>query len=249
MHSFHAPYGVYGNTASEWFELTENTKRVRRYLEDSFIEHGRGPNLAQIMRDLGLDQRTTWHSLHQLERGVQLMFVPGTETISKMPPFSNVPTRHRLTVDGESKWYVGCAGECCAVGGMFPGRTAIIDSFCPDCWEPIRFETKDLIVVALDPPTTVLHIGIHPNRFREEWNVTCDSINFFISAEHVAEWERAFPDKRGVIVPIKLGEAPPMGVEIARIRHWDYDRGPDPGGGQAMVERYRAMGLDVSAWE
>ena len=78
MHAFHAPYGVYGNTASEWFELTENAKRVRRYLADSFIEHGRGPNLTPIMRDLGLAQRPPSHSLHQLDRGAQVMFVPGT---------------------------------------------------------------------------------------------------------------------------------------------------------------------------
>ena len=247
MHPFYAPYGVYRDNPNQWFDLTDNAKKVRRYLEDYYIERGRGPNVAQIAKDLELNQNQTWHALYQLERGVQVMLVPGTENIVKMPPFSDVATRHKVTVDGESKWYAGCAGESCAINAMFPGKTVTIESMCPDCWEPIKVETKDRTLLSLQPEGALLHIGIHPDKFREDWNVTCDSINFFIDSDHVAKWETALPEKRGATMPVAQGLKWVDGV--ATTRYWNYDRGPDVGAGPAMLDGFREMGIDVSKWE
>ena len=247
MHPIYAPYGVYHDTASEWFEMTENAKKVRLYLEDFFIEHGRSPNLPRIMRDNGLDQNQTWHALWQLERAVQVMFVPGSEDIVKVPPFSNAATRHRVTVDGESKWFAGCAGESCAVNAMFPGKTVTVDSHCPCCWEPIRFSAKDRQLVDFEPKTAVLHIGVSPHNFRKDWIVTCDSINFFIDADHVAVWEKAWPQKRGVYMPAPNGIA--WVDRVASTRHYDYNRGPDVANGDMIRQAFADSGLDVSVWD
>ena len=247
MHPMYAPYGVYTNTAGQWFELTANAKKVRRYLEEYFIQNGWGPNVEQIMREGGLTQDQTWHSLWELERAVQVMFVPGTDNIIKMPPFSNVPTRHLVSVDGKHKGYAGCAGEACAIRGLFPGKTVSIDSSCPDCWEPVSLKVKDRQLLHLEPATAVIHIGIHPSRKRENWIVTCDNINFFPSKEHVDAWVKVFPEKRGVIMPADMG---PGWVDgMAEMRYYDYDRGPDIPIAAAIIGRFREMGLDVSAWE
>ncbi len=248
MHEFHAPYGVYLDTATEPFELTDDSKRLRRYFEDYFMVHGFGPDMPEMMATLNMSQTQLWEALYQLERGVQVMFVPGTETLVKMPPFSYAPTRHRVTVGDSRRWYAGCAGEASAINKLFPGRTVTVDSMCPDCFEPISVVYKDGEVLSVDPAGAQIHIGIRPHDFPKDWIVTCDSINFFRSPEHVQVWEEARPDPRGIAFPAEMGPAWVDGV--ASTRYWNYDRGPDvissPDG---MVERFREMGVDVTPWE
>jgi Alkylmercury lyase len=246
MHRMYSPYGRYGDTVQETFVLSDDAKRLRRYFEDQFIRHGSGPGLSDIMTDLGFDQNRTWEALHELERGVQVMFVPGTETLVKMPPFSYVPTRHRVSVDDGRSWYSGCAGESCAINGLFPGETVTVTSTCPDCWDTVVFRAKDRTLVSIEPETAVIHIGIHPRDFSKDWNVTCDNINFFRSHEHVEAWESQFSEKRGVVFPAQLGLQWVDG--ISRSRYWDYDRGPDVASGDVMVEGFAKFGLDVGIW-
>jgi hypothetical protein len=246
MHEFYAPYGVYGNTAAETFELSDDSKRLRRYFEEYFMANGSGPDFADITSTLEISQSELWDALYQLERGVQVMFVPGTEDIIKMPPFSYVPTRHRVSVGDARRWYAGCAGEASAINGLFPGRTVTVNSRCPDCYEPIVLQYKDRSVLSVDPADSVIHIGIRPEKFRENWLVTCDSINFFRSPDHVKIWEDARPEARGIHFPASLGAE--WVNSIAQSRYWNYDRGPDVAQG-SMIESFRAMGVDITPWE
>ena len=149
MHEFHAPYGVYRDTAGEPFTMGDDAKRLRRFFEDYFIEHGYGPDMTDITTALGLSQHDTWEALYQLERGVQVMFLPGTETLVKMPPFSYAPTRHRVSVGDHRRWYAGCAGESCAINALFPGRQVTVTSTCPECWQPMTFVFLDRELVSV----------------------------------------------------------------------------------------------------
>jgi hypothetical protein len=93
----------------------------------------------------------------------------------------------------------------------------------------------------------VLHIGVSPQNFSRDWIVTCDSINFFIDPDHVAAWERTYPEKRGIHFPAARGLLWVDG--IARTRHYDYDRGPDLAAAEGMLANFRAQGFDTSVWE
>jgi hypothetical protein len=247
MHKLHAPYGTFGHTAVEPFELTADSKRLRRYFEEYFMTNGAGPDFQDIMSTLKLSESDMWEALHQLEQGVQVMFVPGTETLVKMPPFSYVPTRYRVSIGDSRRWYAGCAGEASAINSLFPGRTVYVDSICPDCYDGIRLQYRDGQLLSLDPPDTVIHIGIRPDRFIDDWIVACDNINFFRSMDHVEVWEDARPDVRGVSFPAELGLR--MVEKIAKSRYWDYDRGPDVGRSSMMRENLRSWGIDVTAWD
>jgi hypothetical protein len=247
MHRLHTPYGAYGQTADKTFELSPDAKQLRRFFEDRFIEQGMGPGLRAIVDELGFTQDRAWDALDELRRAVQLMFVPGTENFLKMPPFSYIPTRHRVSLPDGRSWYGGCAAEASAMNGLFPGEEVVVRSACPDCWEPVTVRMKDRECIGVDPDTAVLHIGIHPRNFSDNWIVTCDNINFFKSEDHARLWEQAFPDKRGVVMPATL--VAQMTSRIATVRHWDYDRGADAvGDGAAMVGRFAAMGVDVTPW-
>jgi Alkylmercury lyase len=247
MHRFHAPYGEYGNTSEDKFEFTPDAKRVRHYLYEHFITHAIGPDLATILDDLQLDQARTWEALYQLERANFVVFTPGTEDILKVPPFSSAPTRHRVTSEDGRRWYAGCAGEACSLSALVPGVQVTVRSTCPDCWEPIIFEARDRDFLSITPESAVIHIGSHPDHFRQNWLVTCDSINFFRSPEHVAAWEGAVPERKGVHFPIQLGMK--WTDFSARVRYWDYDRPSNQYVPGAMEKSLEALGADVSVWQ
>jgi hypothetical protein len=250
MHNIHSPYGVYPPTESETFELSDDAMRLRRYFEDCFLDRGEGPDLRDITSDLGMSEVEAWEALYLLERGVQVMFVPGTENLVKMPPFSYVPTRHRVSAEGGKRWYAGCAGEAFASSKLFKGRVISIDSMCPDCWGSTIITMKDGEILSVDPPETVFHMGIHPDLSRQNFIELCDNLNFFRSAEHVATWEAAIPNKRGVTMPLELCLS--MVDSVAASRYWNYERGPDVvplDAGERMIAAWRAAGVDVSAWE
>jgi Alkylmercury lyase len=134
VHQFHAPYGQFGRTAQKPFELTSDAKKLRRFLEDSFLEHETGSSLAEIIEGLKFSQDQACEALYELERGIQVMFVPGTENLMKMPPFSCGPTRHRVSASKGRRWYAGCTLEAAAFSGLLPGQDVLVSSICPDCW-------------------------------------------------------------------------------------------------------------------
>ena len=248
MHTLSRPYGSWGDTAAEPFELDADAKRVRRYLESTFIEHGRAPTLAAVASELGLSRAATRQALSLLERGVQVMFVPGTENIVKVPPFSTLATRHAVEVDGSGGWFAGCAAEACAIDALFPGREVAIRSACPDCWQPIEIVMSDRRVRSLRPETAVVHWGLHPRHFSRDWLATCEHINFFVDTAHARAWEAQLEHEPGLISSVELTV---RSVDnMAAQRHWDYDRGPEifPPGGGPLIEALAGGGIDVSIW-
>jgi len=204
------------------------------------------PDLATILEDLQLDQEQTWEALHQLERANFVVFVPGTEDILKVPPFSAVPNRHTVTAEDGRKWYAGCAGEATTLNAFLPEVRVTIRSTCPDCWQPVVFEARDRELLSVHPEDAVVHIGTHPKDFRNDWIVTCDSINFFCSPEHVAEWEDAVPERKGVMFPIRMGMKWTEGTARVRL---DYDRPANQYVPGAMEKSLQALGANISAWQ
>lgn len=242
-------YGVHPPTASATFELSADAMAVRRAFEESFMTDGFGPDPHQIAKGLGLSSAAMSAALTQLQQAVQVMFVPGTETVVKMPPFSYVPTRHTVSVGDARRWYAGCAGEACAFSKLFRGRTVIVDSRCPHCDDPVQINVKEGVVLRSEPDEAVIHVGIHPLHSSLDWITTCDSINFFPAASHVEQWEDMVPSRRGVCFPVALG--PPWVDAVASSRYWDYERGPEVvnrEGVEKMIGWFESHGIDTRPW-
>jgi hypothetical protein len=246
VHRFHTPYGQYGETSADRFEFSDDAKRVRKFLYDYFLAHGTSPELRTISEELELSQERTWDGLHELERANFVVFVPGTEDILKVPPFSAVPNRFRVTAEDGRHWYAGCAGESTTLNAFLPGVAVAVSSTCPTCWGPITFELRDRELLSLQCEAGVIHIGTHPDHFRENWIVTCDSINFFCSPEHVTEWEQAVPERRGAHFPIQNATKWTNAVAPMRL---DYDRPSNQYVPGQWRNSYQALGADTSAWE
>ena len=68
---------------------------------------GHAPHYTQLAKELGLSPEEARTALHELEKaGVPGFWLhPGTDVVSSLAPFSNIPTQYRISVDGEQKWY------------------------------------------------------------------------------------------------------------------------------------------------
>jgi hypothetical protein len=251
VHHFHYPYGEYPHVATEPFEYTATTKRLRHFLYEHFITKGRGPDIREMMEGLRLGQDEVWEALVQLQQGTQLMFVPGTENIVKVPPFSYVASRHHAYVDDGREYWVGCAGETPSTHMLFPGHEVTVKSTCPCCFETVTTVWKDGELLSADPVNAVVHIGKHPDDWGHNMVETCDNINLFRNLDHVAAWERQFPEKAGATLPVQKVFS--WVEREARQRFWNYDYGPGLVGANSVVgttvELFRDAGFDVAHWE
>ncbi|CAH0035436.1 unnamed protein product [Clonostachys rhizophaga] len=252
MHTWTTDYGAFPGCASEPYDLTPESKKLRRFIIQYFMDNQHGPNIHTIQQELGFSQETLWHSIDQLHIGVQVMVTPGTElSLMKMPPFSYVPTRHEGTLDDGRKYNLGCGGEAAAAHKLFPGKEMTVKSLCPCCWEPITHKWKDGQLLSVDAPNAVIHIGRKPTDWSKNFVYTCENINYFKDLEHVAIWEKQFPEKKGATMPIaKVYEwVKPQ----AEARYWDYDQPPDVVSSKSLVstslQGLKKAGFDVSAWE
>lgn len=74
---------------------------------ERMIATGQAPNYTEIAAKLGVHPLEGQKALHKLfsTLGFPGWFYPKTDTIMSFAPFSNVPNNHRLTIEGEQKWF------------------------------------------------------------------------------------------------------------------------------------------------
>lgn len=72
----------------------------------SFIQTGQAPFYTEIAKELGIsveDGKKALGDLFRIWRSAWLF--PNTDYIASFPPFSNLPTQYRITIEGEHKWF------------------------------------------------------------------------------------------------------------------------------------------------
>jgi hypothetical protein len=74
---------------------------------ERFISTGEAPNYAQIAAELGVSGPEGQIALRKLFStiGFPGWLQPKTDNIVSFAPFNNVETNHRITIDGEQKWF------------------------------------------------------------------------------------------------------------------------------------------------
>jgi hypothetical protein len=125
-----------------------------------FIQHGRAPHYTELARMLGISPSQARElQAATAEAGVACWLVPQTDYVESWAPFYNVPNHHRVTVNGEQKWFGQCGIEALAVRWMFPGKQVRLDTACLDCGEPVTVVMRDEEVIQVDPATAVGHMN------------------------------------------------------------------------------------------
>jgi hypothetical protein len=74
---------------------------------EQMIVTGQAPDHTAIAAELGVPPSEGRKALRKLFStiGFPGWFHPKTTTISSFAPFSNAPNNHRLTIEGEQKWF------------------------------------------------------------------------------------------------------------------------------------------------
>ena len=72
-----------------------------------FVEMGQAPHYTEIAAELGVSPEEGRKAVHDLFSVPMFpgWLYPNTDYISSFPPFSNLPTQYRITIDGHQKWF------------------------------------------------------------------------------------------------------------------------------------------------
>jgi hypothetical protein len=70
------------------------------------VETGQAPFYTEIAAELGVSVEEGRKALHDLfGAAIAVWLFPKTDYIASFPPFSNLPTQYRITIDGQQKWF------------------------------------------------------------------------------------------------------------------------------------------------
>ncbi len=72
----------------------------------NMMETGQAPHYTEIASEIDVPVEEGRKALHELfSPGFPGWLFPNTDYIGSFPPFSNLPTQYRITIDGQQKWF------------------------------------------------------------------------------------------------------------------------------------------------
>ena len=107
-------------------------------------ERGQPPGIDEVAKHVGESADQVRESYGRLARNRLLVLEPDGETIRMAPPFSGVPTQHRVTSAGVS-YYANCAWDAFGIPAAL-NRPGEVVSRCEQSKETLR------LTVGLDGP-------------------------------------------------------------------------------------------------
>ena len=88
--------------------MEENMLVQRAYtaVVEHFVKAGCAPHYTELAGILGVRPDEARRVQHEAaESSIACWFVKDTDYVESWAPFSNVPTHHRVTIEGQQKWY------------------------------------------------------------------------------------------------------------------------------------------------
>ena len=101
----------------------------------TFAETGERPSVAAVARRAGVDEARVLAAFASLRAQRLLLLEPDGATIRMAPPFSGVPTQHRVESGGVS-YFANCAWDAFGVVAAL-GRDGVVRSRCEQSHEPL----------------------------------------------------------------------------------------------------------------
>jgi hypothetical protein len=103
-----------------------------------FAASGARPSAAEVAHALGAPVDSVLEAFAGLRAQRVLVLEADGESIRMAPPFSGVPTQHRVVADGVS-YYANCAWDALGVPAALQ-KPATVFSRCEQSLEPLRLE-------------------------------------------------------------------------------------------------------------
>lgn len=81
--------------------------RVFHFIMERMVATGQAPHYTEIAGELDVQPAEGRRLLRKLfsVRNFPGWLHPSTDLIASFPPFNNLPTQYRITIDGEQKWF------------------------------------------------------------------------------------------------------------------------------------------------
>ena len=80
--------------------------RAYTAINQRMIGTGQAPHYTELARELGLSMEAGRQVLRDLVgTGIPAWLHPDTDYLVSFPPFHNLPTQYRVTIDGHQKWF------------------------------------------------------------------------------------------------------------------------------------------------
>ena len=80
--------------------------RVFQIIMKCMMETGQAPHYTDIASTLEVPVEEGRKALHELfSPGFPGWLFPNTDYIASFPPFNNLPTQYRITIDGQQRWF------------------------------------------------------------------------------------------------------------------------------------------------
>lgn len=169
--------------------------RTFQIIMKHLMETGRAPHYTEIADGLHVPVEQGRKALNELfSPGFPAWLFPNTDYICSFPPFSNLPTQYRITIDDQQKWFGQWGFESLAVSWLFQGKIVQIDAPCLDCGSPIRVEMKDGTVLNAEPAGIVGYTSVPFKDWFIDLPYAWSTMNLFRSEEHVRNWSGFKPN-------------------------------------------------------
>ena len=81
--------------------------KVFQIIMKRMVETGQAPHYTEIATELGISPEEGRKALQELFSTPMFpgWLYPNTDYITSFPPFNNLPTQYRITIDGQQKWF------------------------------------------------------------------------------------------------------------------------------------------------
>jgi hypothetical protein len=112
--------------------------RVKVTVYRSTAESGSLPALEAVAAKMGATPAAIKESYARLRASRLLLLEADGVTIRMAPPFSGVPTQHRVTVEGTA-YFANCAWDALGIAAALH-RPAVVHSRCEQSLEPLRLQ-------------------------------------------------------------------------------------------------------------
>jgi hypothetical protein len=109
-----------------------------------FASTGEAPPIALVADQLACSTEDIRAAFARLQRNRLLLLEPDGETIRMAPPFSGVPTPHRVEI-GQQRYFANCAWDALGIPAALH-QEAVVHSSCGQSGTPLHLS------VSLDGP-------------------------------------------------------------------------------------------------
>jgi len=119
----------------------ESERRVKQAIYEHFARLGGRPSVADVASRVGVELPEVRQIFGRLRSQRVLVLEADGESIRMAPPFSGIPTQHRVTSKGVW-YYANCAWDALGIPAALH-QPAIVHSRCEQSLEPLELAVSE----------------------------------------------------------------------------------------------------------